>query len=145
MPLRGSRWPFAKSLLPRRLMLSFVMMEVLRIVLQLLAAFGILNVWLLRRDRPTPYRGGGASNMKEEFAAYGLPGWSVGVIGTLKVLCAIGLLAGIAFPPVVDPAAAVLGILMLGAFGMHLKVKDPPLRAAPSVGLLLVCVLIVAL
>ena len=114
-------------------------------VLQIVAGLGILNVWLLRRDRPTPYRGGGASNMKEEFAAYGLPAWSVWVVGGLKLLCALGLLLGLAVSPLVDPSAMVLGLLMLGAFAMHLKVKDPFPRAVPSLALLAVCVVIVAL
>lgn len=83
--------------------------------------------------------------MKEEFAAYGLPAWSVGVIGTLKILCALGLLIGIALPLLVDPSAIALGILMLGALAMHLKVGDPPRRSVPAVLMLAACVLIVVL
>ena len=33
-------------------------METLGIVLQVVAALGLLNVWLLRSGKPTPYRGG---------------------------------------------------------------------------------------
>lgn len=120
-------------------------MEILRIVLQIVAALGILNVWLLRRDKDTSYRGKGASSMKEEFAAYGLPAWSVGVIGTLKILCALGLLIGIPLPLLVDPSAIALGILMLGALAMHLKVGDPPQRSIPAFLMLAACVLIVVL
>lgn len=120
-------------------------MEILRIVLQLIAGLGILNVWLLRREKATPYRGGGASNMTEEFAAYGLPGWSVPVVGALKIVCALGLLIGIFVTPLADPAAIGLGILMLGAVVMHFRVKDPLLRAAPALALFGVCLLIVVL
>jgi hypothetical protein len=120
-------------------------MTYLAIALQLIAGLGILNVWLIRRNQATPYRGKGAANMKEEFAAYGLPAWSVPVIGTLKVFCALGLLAGIFVPVLVLPAAGLLGLLMLGAFAMHLRVKDPISRSVPALLLLGVCVLIVVL
>ena len=58
-------------------------MEYLIIVLQLVVALGILNVWLLRSRRSTPFRGGDAKNMHEEFAAYGLPYWFMCVVGVL--------------------------------------------------------------
>ncbi len=120
-------------------------MEVLQIILQLIAGLGILNVWLLRRHKPTAYRGGGATNMTEEFAAYGLPEGSVWVVGSLKILFAIGLLAGIAFPALVDPSAVGLGILMVGALLMHLKVKDPLQRSLPALALLVACGVILIL
>jgi hypothetical protein len=63
-------------------------MNYLIIVLQLVVALGILNVWLLRANRATAYRGGNAKNMREEFATYGLPYWFMCVIGVLKVALA---------------------------------------------------------
>lgn len=60
-------------------------MEGLVIVCQLVIALGLLNVWLLRTGKPTSWRGGDAKNMREEFAAYGLPPWFMWVIGSLKI------------------------------------------------------------
>jgi uncharacterized membrane protein YphA (DoxX/SURF4 family) len=120
-------------------------MQVLQIILQVAAGLGILNVWLLRRQQATPYRGGSASNMKEEFATYGLPEWSVWVVGSLKIIFALGLLVGVFVPSLVDPSAIGLGMLMLGAFFMHLKVGDPFQRSVPALALLGVCIFIVAL
>ncbi|MFP4282511.1 MAG: DoxX family protein [Verrucomicrobiota bacterium] len=120
-------------------------MEILRILLQVVVALGILNVWLLRSGKTTPYRGGEARNMREEFEAYGLPAAMVWVVGVLKVSLALALLAGIWFPALVQPAAAGLGLLMLGALSMHLKVKDPLKKAVPSILVLVMCVLIVVL
>jgi len=117
-------------------------METVRIVLQLIVALGILNVWLLRAGKPTPYRGGRALNIREEFHAYGLPPFMFWFVGILKVGLSLVLLAGIWFPVVVQPAAVVLGLLMLGAFSMHLKVKDPVKKALPSVIVLVMCVAI---
>ena len=48
-------------------------MESICSIAQLIIALGILNVWLLRFNKATIYRGGSAKNMKEEFATYGLP------------------------------------------------------------------------
>jgi hypothetical protein len=42
------------------------------------------------------------------------------------------MLAGIWLQVFVLPAAAVLILLMIGAFIMHLKVKDPLIKAVPS-------------
>lgn len=114
-------------------------MEFTRIVLQVFVALVILNVWLLRANRATPYRPGGARNMREEFAAYGLPFAAMCVIGVLKVALAFALLAGVWLPGLVQPAAIGLGVLMLGAFVMHLKVRDPIKKALPSLGVLALC------
>ncbi|NBR48632.1 DoxX family protein [bacterium] len=120
-------------------------MEIPRIILQLIVALGILNVWLLRSGKATAYRGGGAKNMREEFAVYGLPFWLFCVIGFLKISLATALIAGIWFPPITQPAAMGMGLLMLGAFVMHLKVKDPIKKALPSLTVLAVCVAIAIL
>ncbi len=48
-------------------------MDILRIILQIIVACGLLNVWLIRPQLKTPYRGCDAKNLKDEFIAYGLP------------------------------------------------------------------------
>jgi uncharacterized membrane protein YphA (DoxX/SURF4 family) len=120
-------------------------METLRIILQIIAALGLLNVWLLRAGKETAYRGKNAKNMREEFAAYGLPGWSMYVVGGLKILIALAFLVGIWVPGLAQPAAIILTLLMLGAFAMHLKVKDPMIRAVPSIAMLVMAILIAVL
>jgi uncharacterized membrane protein YphA (DoxX/SURF4 family) len=67
-------------------------------ILQIIVAVGLLNVWLLRFNRSTAYRGGQARSMPEEFAAYGLPGWFTYVVGALKVGGALCLITGIWSP-----------------------------------------------
>ncbi|MDH3524207.1 MAG: DoxX family protein [Acidobacteriota bacterium] len=106
-------------------------------MLQLVVALGLLNVWLLRRGRATSYRGGGSKTLKEEFAAYGLPDGAFYVVGALKVLSAAALIAGIWFPALVLPAAAVVAVLMVGALVMHVKVKDPAIKSLPAFLMLL--------
>jgi len=120
-------------------------MDPIPIALQILVALIILNVWILRPGKKTPFRGGEAGNMREEFATYGLPFWFMCVIGGLKVALALALLVGIWIQGVAQWAAIGLGVLMLGAFAMHLKVKDPILKALPSIALLALCVAIILL
>jgi hypothetical protein len=61
------------------------------------------------------------------------------VIGVLKVGLAISLIAAIWIHGVAQPAAIGLGALMLGAFAMHLKVKDSIKKAMPSIAVLAMC------
>ena len=107
-------------------------MENVVIIMQIVVALGIFNVWLLRPGKPTDWRGGTAANMKEEFQTYGLPEWSMPVIGFLKLLFAACLIAGIWIPAVTRPAAVGIAILMLGAVAMHIKVKDPLQKSLPA-------------
>ena len=93
----------------------------------------------------TSYRGGNAKNLREEFATYGLPYWFMCVVGILKVGLAIALLAAIWVPALRQPAAFGMGVLMTGAFVMHLKVKDTISKALPSLGVLALCLAIALL
>ena len=120
-------------------------MDKLVIALQLIVAFGILNVWVLRPGKATPYRGGESKNLREEFAAYGLPFWCMCLVGVLKVGLALSLIVAIWVHRVAQPAAIGLGLLMLGAFVMHIKVKDPIMKAMPSVAVLAMCTAIALL
>jgi hypothetical protein len=107
-------------------------MKILLNVVQIIVALGLVNVWLLRFRRKTPYRGGSSETLPGEFAAYGLPPWSVWVVGFLKLGCAALFLAGIWLPKAVAPSAMVLAVLMLGAIFMHMKVRDPLMRSLPA-------------
>jgi uncharacterized membrane protein YphA (DoxX/SURF4 family) len=101
-------------------------------ILQVIVGVGLLNVWLLRRDSATAYRGGEAKNLKEEFATYGLPAPMFYIVGGLKIICGVLLLVGLGYRPVVLPAAAVVVVLMLGAVAMHLKVGDAVSKYVPA-------------
>lgn len=108
------------------------MQHTIGLILQAIVGLGLLNVWLLRRQSATAYRGGEAKNLKDEFAAYGLPAPMFYIVGGLKIICGVLLLVGLAYPPVVLPAAAVVAVLMMGAVAMHLKVRDPVSKFVPA-------------
>ena len=112
-------------------------------VLQIIVAVGLLNVWLFRYGKNTSYRGGTAKNLKEEFATYGLPPWAHYVVGFLKISSALALIAGLWIPSIAQYAALVVAFLMLGALGMHLKIKDPAKKSVPALLMLVMSVAIV--
>lgn len=111
-------------------------------VFKSLIALGLINVWLVRFNRSTVYRGAGAKNMNEEFAAYGLPAWSVYVVGFFKLSIALVMILSVVAPQVILPivgtlALGLLAVLMLGAITMHIKVKDSLVKTLPALCMLL--------
>ncbi len=105
-------------------------------VTQSAAALWILNVWFRRFDKDTGYRGGGASNMKEEFEEYGISEKAMYAVGGIKVTLAVLMLVGNFVPKLTRPASMALGAFMVGAIGMHLKVSDPMKRSLPAISVL---------
>jgi uncharacterized membrane protein YphA (DoxX/SURF4 family) len=120
-------------------------MVYIQIGLQIVIALGIFNVWLLRYSKSSSYRGGGAGNIEEEFAVYGLPKWMFYLVGLSKVSCAVALILGLWMNAFVLPAAALLALLMVGAIGMHIKVKDSFAKSIPAVAMLGMCLVLVFL
>jgi len=114
-------------------------------ILQVVVGLGLLNVWLVRARSATSYRGGEARNLKEEFVEYGLPAAAFYVVGALKIIAGVILIAGIWLDLPVQLAAGVVAVLMLGAVAMHVKVKDPAMRAVPAFLMLVMSATIVLL
>ena len=120
-------------------------MDTLQTICQVIIGLGIINVWFLRREKATPFRGGDAKNLEEEFAAYGLPRFAMWAVGAIKVAAAVALLIGVFVPSVVQPAAIVVALLMLGAVLMHAKVKDPMERFLPAAAMLVLSLAVAAI
>ena len=117
-------------------------MEIIVTFCQIIIALGIFNVWIFRYGKETNWRGGEAKNMKEEFAAYGLPGGVMIFIGAAKISLALCLIIGIWIPLLVKPAAAIMVLLMLGAVSMHVKVKDPLQKSLPAFTMLVLSLIV---
>jgi hypothetical protein len=111
-------------------------------VLQLIVAFGLFNVWVVRRNKSTAYRGGNATNIVEEFAVYGFSPSFCYAIGLLKIGSAILLILGLVFPKIVAPVAFLVSLLMVGAVTMHAKVGDPIKKAIPATLMLIMSLII---
>ena len=117
-------------------------MEYVFIALKLIVGLSLLNVWLIQKDKPTKWRGGNAQNIAEEFKVYGLPVWTCYLVGTLKVIFGIMLIASIWFPVLAFPAAIGLAVLLTGSIIMHFKISDPLYKSFPAFLFLIMCLFI---
>ena len=111
-------------------------MAFLTILINLIIALTLLNVWLLRFNKKTKYRGGTANSMKEEFATYGLPLWFMYFVGFSKIMLAFLLIIGIWIYQLNFYSYIILSALMIGAIIMHFKIKDPIIKSVPAISVL---------
>ena len=109
---------------------------------QLIIGLGLLNVWLLRTEKPTMWRGGNAKSIQEEFAVYGLSPAFMKVVGFLKISLGLCLILGLWVQDITRPAAIGVAVLMVGAVAMHIKVKDPLRSSLPALSLLLIAIIV---
>tara|TARA_B100000073_G_C23472601_1_gene468127 strand:+ start:172 stop:540 length:369 start_codon:yes stop_codon:yes gene_type:complete len=118
-------------------------MKTLVIILNLVVAITLLNVWLIRYNKPTMYRGGDAKSMAEEFYTYGLPKWFMYFVGSMKIIIAILLIVGVWITSLNIYCYISLSILMLGAIIMHLMVKDEIIKSAPALSILTLLLILI--
>ena len=102
------------------------------IALKIIVGVSILNVWLLRKNKTTKWRGGAAKTILEEFQVYGFSKSFCYFIGFLKVSLAILLLASIQFKTLTLLGALGLSILLVGSIIMHIRVKDAWYKSFPA-------------
>lgn len=112
-------------------------------IFNLIIGFGILNVWLLRFNKETSYRGGNAKTLKQEFEIYGLPEWFFIFVGIVKISLAILLIIGVWFETLTFYSTIGIAILMIGALLMHFKVNDPIKKSLPALSILLMLISII--
>tara|TARA_A100001011_G_C14185397_1_gene788805 strand:+ start:530 stop:916 length:387 start_codon:yes stop_codon:yes gene_type:complete len=111
-------------------------------ILKIITALGIFNVWILRYNKATEFRGGQAQNLKEEFETYGLKLWSMFIIGGIKISISILFIAGLFTQKLTLLnysdlyGAGIMSIIMIGAILMHLKVNDPMKKSIPAITML---------
>ena len=106
------------------------------VILKLMTALGIFNVWILRCNQATEFRGGKSKSLKEEFKAYGLNIWFMYVIGLIKILISVLFIVSffIADMSTLDLyGSAIMSTIMIGAILMHLKLKDPIKKSIPAI------------
>ena len=114
------------------------MLKILHICISFFVSILVTNVWLFRFNKETPYRGGNARNMIEEFATYGLDLNIMYMVGTLKIIASVGLLIGLLKTKISVYSSLLMAALMIGAIYFHFKISDPVIKYFPSV-LMLLC------
>mgnify|MGYP000654314535 FL=1 len=120
-------------------------MENIKLLVQLIIAIGIFNVWLINYSKSSKYRGGNANNMSEEFKTYGFNSWFMKLVGFLNLSMAVLLIAGIWYSDLVDYAAFTIGTLMVGAIFAHAKINDPFIKSVPALIMLILCSILIVL
>ena len=125
--------------------MEFINDQQLISIFQVVIGLSVLRVWLINFNKPTSWRGGGARSMKEEFVSYGLPQWMVYLVGALKVIFSIGLIAGLWYPILIKFSASGIAIFMFFAVLMHVKIKDPLKKSIPAFTFLILSLLIIFL
>ena len=114
------------------------MLRILYVWVSFFVSFLVTNVWLFRFNKETPFRGGDAKNMIEEFAIYGLDINTMYLVGSLKVIASVGLIIGLLKTKFSVYSSLLMAILMTGAIYFHFKISDPAIKYFPSV-LMLIC------
>ena len=114
------------------------MLRILYTLTSFFVAILVSNVWLFRFNIETPYRGGNAKNMIEEFAEYGLDLNIMYLVGALKIIASIGLIIGLLKTKISIYSSLLMSFLMIGAIYFHFKISDPAIKYFPSV-LMLLC------
>ena len=102
-------------------------------IFQVSIILGIIYAWTIGFNRFSKYRAGNAKTMSEEFFIYGLPEWSLYLIGGLKLILACLMILGFFWPSFVKPTAGVICLVMGVAVLLHLKIREDSLsKALPS-------------
>ncbi len=114
-------------------------------ILLVVVSVTVITAWTYNINLDTTFRGGDATNMIEEFEAYGLNQTTMVVVGIFKVSCAIMLLFGLKYRKLILPAAGVMALFMIAAVYFHFSISDPIVPTAPSLLMLASCLSIIYL
>lgn len=120
-------------------------MKVILKILLVVVSVTVITAWTYNINLDTTFRGGDATNMIEEFEAYGLNQTTMVVVGIFKVSCAIMLLFGLKYRKLILPAAGVMALFMIAAVYFHFSISDPIIPTAPSLLMLVSCLSIIYL
>tara|TARA_A200000159_G_C7075305_1_gene236117 strand:- start:128 stop:490 length:363 start_codon:yes stop_codon:yes gene_type:complete len=108
-------------------------------ILQLLIGSSILYVWLVRSHRPSKFRVGNASTLREEVSEAGLPNYIYDFMRIVKPIFAFLLIIGVTWSPLTIPCMTFTTIFMIGALFMHFQAKDNLFKMIPALTLLFFC------
>ncbi|MFT4662638.1 MAG: hypothetical protein ACI93E_000532 [Flavobacteriales bacterium] len=109
-------------------------MENLVKLAQMTVALSVAYVWIFRFH-----------NVLKEFNQFGLSDLTRNLIGATKISLATLLVVGIWHSSLVLIPSFLMGLLMIGAQYFHFKIKNPFIKRAPSLILLVLCAFIASL
>ena len=102
-----------------------------------------MNVWVLRSQTSTNWRGGDALTLKEEFKVYALPSWVFYFVGSAKIFSAALIFSSIWIEQIPYKLfALILSFLMIFAILMHMKIRDEILKSIPAISMLMILIIV---
>ncbi len=101
---------------------------IIGIVLQIVIALSILKVWVIK-----------FSTIKADFKAFNLPDWLRNLIGTVKILLSVGIIAGIWINWLAIYVSVMIGALMIGAICAHYFAGHSFKKSLEALIVLLLC------
>ena len=118
-------------------------MNEVAILLQVFVALVVFNVWTFRAEKPTKYRGGSATTLREEFMEFGLSKNIFMYTSLAKPMLAVALIVAIFFPIMTIPTALAMAFFMAAALLMHYRIRDKFVKFLPAGITFACCVAIV--
>ena len=125
-------------------------MDTFLFLLKLTTALGVFNVWILRYNKKTNYRGGSATNLYEEFKTYGLSSWFMYFVGSVKILISLLFIISLFINDIYIIkdfielyGSIIMSFIMTAAIFMHFKIKDPIKKSIPALIMLTMYLLII--
>lgn len=120
-------------------------MKIILKLLIVLVSLTVITAWTYNLNLDTTFRGGDATNMIDEFEAYGLNYTTMVVVGIFKVACALMLLFGLKYKKLILPASGAMTLFMIAAVYFHISISDPIIPTLPSLLMLVSCISIIYL
>jgi hypothetical protein len=117
-------------------------MKYVTIILKLIVSLTILNVWILRVNKSSIYRGGDSVDLVSEFLSYGLSINIMYTVGTIKLISALLLLLSIFYKKFETVPLIIISILMIGAIYFHYSLGDELIKSLPAATILLMSLVI---
>ena len=114
-------------------------MKYLKVLLKLIVSFTIINVWTLRANKSSIYRGGESVDLVSEFLSYGLSVNLMYLVGAIKVIAALLLFLSVIFKKLELIPLIIISVLMIGAIYFHFSINDTLIKSFPAALMLLLC------
>ena len=115
-------------------------MKYVIILFKLIVSLTILNVWILRVNKSSIYRGGDSVDMMSEFMSYGLSINIMYMVGAAKIISALLLLISIFFKKLESIPLIIISIFMIGAIYFHFSINDALIKSFPAALMLLLSI-----
>ena len=115
-------------------------MKYLKVLLKLIVSLTIINVWTLRANKNSIYRGGESVDLVSEFLSYGLSVNLMYLVGATKVIAALLLFISVFFKKLEKIPLIIISVFMISAIYFHFSINDTLIKSFPAALMLVLCI-----